>query len=257
MSLLSGAAAMLGNPKKAFLILHTDTADELDSAKIAKNTEAALALATSSTALKAMAGFMGASYHVLQVQYNPSSIHFQANAENIVAQSLQKNVDQSIPIQNTRPPTVMMSVDLIFDAVNLKDSFMLEKGRLSIGDAVSAGAAIAKNIFGDGYTVQPQTNGLIGILLRESTQTVTFRWADMTFTGEVTEVSAKYTMFSVSGKPVRSVVSLSISQQVKNKSDTKYWDKAFDDFFGGQNIAAAVGGKSAGGAVSNLLNINF
>ncbi|MPM32725.1 hypothetical protein SDC9_79290 [bioreactor metagenome] len=242
---------LLGNPKKAFLILHKSTAQELSSEEIAKKTEQALSSATG--LLANVSSKMGGDFHVPQVQYNPASIRFQANAESIATQYLQKNVDSSVPNQNTRPPAVMMSVDLIFDAVNLKDAFMLEKLRLSVGDAVSAVAALSKK---NGYTVQPQTNGLIGMLMRESTRTVTFRWADMTFTGEVTEVSARYTMFSVSGKPVRSVVSVNITQQVESKSDLKYWDKAFDTAFGNADAAATTGGRGAG-AAGNLLNINF
>jgi hypothetical protein len=109
-----------------------------------------------------------------------------------------KNLENEVPNQMVAPPRIVMSVDLIFDAVNLKDSFMFEKLRFSVGDEFSMVAALLKE---RGYTVQPQTNGIIAAMLREGTRQVTFKWADMSFTGYLQEASARYTMFSVSGKP--------------------------------------------------------
>jgi len=257
-SMLSGiGSSIIGSPKKAVLILHKDSGEAINSQEIANQTESMLALTSATTnafALKAL--FVGSPFHLLQVQYNPSSIKISANAESVPFQYLQQNVDNGIPNQNHRPPSIVLTVDLIFDAVNVKDAFMLEKLRLSAGDAVSAVAGIAKSLKG-GYTVQPQTNGLIAMLMRDSTRTVTFKWADMTFTGEATEIQAKYTMFSVSGKPVRSVVTISITQQVDSKADSTYWDKAFDKCFGDAGSTMSCGGKGIGQTAGNLLNVAF
>lgn len=258
-TLTDGLSSIAGNPKKALLILHKNSVAKIDSEDVAKTTEKALEAATGTEGLKKVFDLMnksGQPFHVLQVQYNPSSIRFQANAESVPVQYLQQNVDSSIPNQNLRAPSVVLAVDLFFDAVNLKDSFITEKTRISANDLVSDAAALVQTIKG-GYTVQPQTNGLIGMIMRESTRTVTFKWADMTFTGEATEASAKYTMFSVSGKPVRSIVTLNIAQKVSSKADLKYWDKAFDKCFGDMSSSASSGGKSIGDGVGNLLNITF
>lgn len=246
-------SSILGNPKKAVLILHKGSTRKVSTADVIKQTEMSLAQPGAAGGLKALSGALGASFHVLQVQYNPSSIRINANSEDVVMQYLQKNVDEAIPNQNVSPPSVVMSVDLIFDAVNLKDSFMFEKLRLSVGDVVSAISSLLKG----GYTVQPQTNGLIGALMRDSTRVVTFKWADMAFTGELNEVSARYTMFSVSGKPVRSVVTLNIVQTISSNGDYKYWNDAFDKCFGDALSAATVGGKGKLAAAQNLVNVTF
>ena len=97
----------------------------------------------------------------------------------------------------------------------------------------------------------------IGMIMRKSTRLVTFQWSEMSFTGEVTEVHADYTMFSVSGRPVRSQVRINISQRVDSGSDSQYWNKAFDKCFGSQNVSAISGGKSQMEGLSNLLNIGI
>lgn len=242
---------------KAILILHSlnnsksTSSGAGQSADILKQTAARIGQGTA-----APSGTSSGSAHSFQVQYNPASISFQANAEEVPFQSLQKNVDDGIPSQNFRPPSVVMSFDLIFDDVNNQDAFMFEKMRISAGDVVSSISGALKSKKG-GYTVQPQTNGLVALVLRQATQTVTFRWADLSFTGKVTEVSARYTMFSVSGKPIRSVIRLNIFQQVDGKADMQYWDKAFDRCFGDSASANSVDSKGTAESFGNLLNIGF
>jgi len=259
-NVLSGMGnSITGNTKKALLIIQKDD-EESDDTQIATKTASALESASllgSQMEKLALKKLSLSGYHVLTVQYNPSTITIQANAMTVPVQYLQQNIDNGIPNQNFRPPSVVMTVDLVFDAVNNKDAFMFEKMRVSTGDALAAGAAIVKNLKGEGYSVQPQTNALVACLLRESTRNVIFKWADLTFGGEVTEVSARYTMFSVSGKPIRSQVKLNITQQVNGKSNTSYWDKAFDKCFGDKYVEKESGGKDIGQRMGNLLNIGF
>ena len=262
-ALLSGVTdSLLGSAKKALLIIRTKSGSASAGGSpggVAAKAASALtnaARVAPGTSAAAAATAAGANSLTLEVQYNPSTISINANANNVPFQYLQQNLDNGIPNQNTRPPSIVLAVDLIFDAVNNKDAFMMDKFRLSAGDVVSAVSAVstAKN---GGYTVQPQTNGLVAALMRESTRNVTFQWADLSFTGEVSEVQARYTMFSVSGKPVRSVVRLNIVQQVTGSSAAAAWNRAFDKAFGNQDVSTSTGGKSALSQLSNLLNINI
>lgn len=252
---MSLQTSALGNIQKALLVIHRDTDPaSLDSAKVVKNTELALrgaagGLAATSAALQEK----GLETCVMQVQYNPSTLSIQANAETIPFTCLQQNVDSGVPNQNSRPPTVMLSVELVFDAMNPKDAFMAEKFSLSTGGVVSSVAA-AKELAAGGYTVQPQTDGLIAALLQPGTRLVTFRWADMAFTGQIVEVQATYTMFSVSGKPIRSRVQMNIAQQVESKADINYWDTALNKMI---NSGALEQGKSKAQTLGNLLNLDI
>lgn len=193
---------------------------------------------------------------VLQVQYNPASVRFQANAQPMPFKYLQNNVESSIPTQRTRNAAIVLSVQLIFDDTNVKDAFMADKFRVSLSDLVSVGTGIYKNVKGNGYSVMPQTNAIIAALMRDSTRNVTFRWADLSFTGELTEAQAAYTMFSVSGKPVRSTVTINITQEIENKAGDA-WDKSFDAVFGEKDSAKGAAGASAERWTQNLLNFNL
>lgn len=247
------AASALGSVQKALLVIHKMDASEVNSAQVAVSAANALqgaAQGMSATSAAMQGARMQTS--VMRVQYNPSSLSIQANAEAIPFTYLQQNIDSGIPNQSPRPPMVVLSVDLIFDAMNPKDAFMAEKFSLSTGGVVSSVAGGLQAAKG-GYSVQTQTDGLIAALMRPSTRVVTFRWADMAFTGQLIEVQAQYTMFSVSGKPIRSKVRMNIAQQVESEADIQYWDKALDTMFSSGNEA---GGKSAGQAMGNLLNLD-
>jgi len=235
-----------GPTGKAVLIVHeAPTAEEIKTYKdVLNDTKNALS--------KAGAGAVKApttKSHRLVVQYNPSTLSMQANAEPIPFTYLQQNIDQGIPNQNLRAPMVVLSVELYFDEMNPADAFMMDKIRLSAGNAITDAAAIAKTAKG-GYTVQPQTNALLSTVLRPNTKIVTFVWGDMSFTGMVIEVEAEYTMFSPSGKPIRSRVQLNIAQSVESEADAEYWDKMLDKGLDGK-------GKTNAQKVSNLLNLNM
>lgn len=249
------ANSALGTVQKALLVVHTaKDSSELDSSKVAVATENALAGAASTMrATQAALSGSGMKASVMQVQYNPSSLSIQANAESIPFTYLQENVDNGIPNQNIRPPMVVLSVQLVFDAMNPKDAFMAEKfTSISTGGIVSSVAGAIKTASGEGYTVQPQTNGLLAALLKPHTRVVTFRWADMAFTGHLIEVQADYTMFSVSGKPIRSTVQMNIAQQVESKADIQYWDNALDQAIKNKALEK---GKGYDQTLGNLLNL--
>lgn len=253
MALINNLAnSALGSVQKALLIIHKLDASQIDSSQVAVSAANALqgAAAGMGATSAAMRG-AGMQANVMQVQYNPTSLSIQANAEAIPFTYLQQNIDSGIPNQSPRPPMVVLSVELIFDAMNPKDAFMAEKISLSTGGIVSSVAGVAQAAKG-GYTVQPQTDGLIAALMRSSTRVVTFRWADMAFTGQLIEVQAEYTMFSVSGKPVRSKVRMNIAQQVESDADIQYWNKVLDTTFSGNGEA---GGKDMGQKLGNLLNL--
>lgn len=241
------AKSVAGITEKASLIIHNNAgAEKLSSKKVASTTANVLSGAAGSTA-GAPSGV-----HIMKVQYNPSSLTIQANAEAIPFKTLQQHVDNGVPAQNLRAPMVVLSVELVFDAMNTQDAFMMDRRRLSLDAVASDARAIAKEKQG-GYSVQPQTNGLLATILRPETKLVTFVWADMSFTGQVMEAEAQYTMFSPSGRPIRSIVQLNISQQVESAADSQYWEKAMDEVFGS---SGSFEGKGMGQKLGNLLNLD-
>ncbi|MDR2770987.1 MAG: hypothetical protein LBB57_03000 [Clostridiales Family XIII bacterium] len=249
----NAAANALGDTKKAFLVIHNISSSGFAGAKDFKDASVFQSGGPGDFSLN-IAGDDSDCF--LQVQYNPSSLDFNANAEQIPVKSLQQNVIADIPQQFTKPPSVTLSVDLVFDAMNVKDSFMSEKFSTSTGGIASAGLAALNK---EQFTVQPQTNALLALLMFSNTHNVTFYWSDLMFYGIVMEARAKYTMFSVSGRPVRSFVTLMIQQDLggTDGGDGTYWDKAFDKCFGDENSTSSFGGQSAGQSVGNLFNLGF
>lgn len=255
----TGLNSLLGNANKAMLILFTgETARGLKNNEIAD--AAASALAKSASAMVNnmngcnLTGPIG-NFRVLEVQYNPSSIQIQANAEEQPLLRLQQNLDESVPNQLQRPPSVTLHVDLFFDAVNLSDSFMWEQFTLGLsGQTVTNIASLAAKNAGKVWSVQDQTNGLLGAMMNKNTRFMIFKWADMTFSGELTEAIAKYTMFSTTGRPVRSTVTLRITQNVESQDDIKYWKNAFDKVISNSLERKS---KSVMDSIQNLMSFNF
>jgi len=254
----NAAASILGNPKKAFLVIHKERPEQSNPKTIVENTERMLTIlnAGGGGALAAAGGVANA--HVMQVQYNPSTISFRASADAEVVPALRQQGGNSVQNQITQPASIIMSVELIFDAVNVKDSFMYDKLEgTSVGGVVSSIAAITNAVRKKPYTVQPQTNGLLAMVLFKEFQRVTFHWADTTFTGQVSEAQAKYKMFSVSGRPVRSAVQIQIRQCLDNKEEAARWDEKFNKCFGKETAEGDYGRKNIGQYTSNLINLGF
>lgn len=257
-SLASSLATNLtGSTKKAILLVRQQNSAASSSVPGAggdKAVKAGAGLALTGGAASLASGAGSLTNYQLSVQYNPSSISFRAGAQPIPFQYLQQNLDPSIPAQNTKPPSITMSVRLIFDQMNVKDCFMLEKFKVSTQDV--AQLAVNKGVNTKVYSVRTVTNAFLGMLMSETTRNVTFQWADTSFSGEVTEARAIYTMFSISGRPVRSEVTINISQRLENDKDGDVWDQAFEKCFSATGQAVA-GGKSAGEMVTNLVNISI
>ena len=265
-SMLSGAvSSILGSPNKAIITIEPLTAAS-STASAAGGLTSGLASAadsaasTAQSALGSVGGLAGGAASTLTggakklvVQYNPSSIAIQANAESVRFQNLQQNLDNAVPANLVRPPSVVMSVELVFDDMNIADSFMVEK--FTSGLSAQTVSNVVNAALKKTFSVQSQINAFIGLMQDDTTRNIKFQWADMSFVGEVTEAQARYTMFSTSGRPVRGTVRLNITQQVDDKADASYWDTAFQKFFAdGVN---EVGARSGLDKVQNLINIGY
>ncbi|NLV86831.1 MAG: hypothetical protein GX025_06400, partial [Clostridiales bacterium] len=95
-------SSALGIVPKAMLILHTE-----DDGAAAANPMAQTKKALEGAAGAGAAGGALSGTHVLEVQYNPSSISIQANSVVTPFQYLQQNIDNGIPAQSFRDPAVV------------------------------------------------------------------------------------------------------------------------------------------------------
>lgn len=173
-------------------------------------------------------------FHVMQVKYNPSSIKMSTKAGSYTQYSGVGAMGVNQVTQVTIPAETAMTVELVFDDMDILDAFMWEKYQLTLGSALSTGAGIVKQVAKEGYSVQAQIDGLVALITQAHSRFVLFYWSEMGFAGEVTNIQARYTMFNPQGHPVRGVVSLTIVQneKVEGSSDNAYWEQAFENLFG-------------------------
>jgi hypothetical protein len=173
----------------------------------------------------------------VEVQFNPSTLKIDSNTENMPVKYMQENMEK-IPNTITRNSSIRLSVELIFDAVQNSDAFHADRLRVSASDVVSHAGAFLKKATGDEYSVLKKTNGIIAFIFGGDSP-VTFKWGKITFRGLVSEVQARYVMFSPKGYPIRSHVALHMEQAIDNISECKYWDNAYERFFANDSALAA------------------
>ena len=202
-------------------------------------------------------------YLALEVPYNPSSIYLETVAGNQMSFSGGAMGDASTSQlrQNVEPVSTTMSVQLLFDAVNVYDSFMMSNLALDVGNVVGVASNAVNKIAGNGYSVKPQMDGIMSLLMRDYTRHVLFFWAQMCFQGELTSVSSNYKMFNTQGHPVRGEIRLTIrqSEDISAKYSNKYWEKAFTKAFGDSTTSGLTQAASSlsRGLSNSVLNLNI
>ncbi len=158
-----------------------------------------------------------------RVQFNPSSLRLRTDRRK---KDPKKDVSEKTTASDNISmdfPRNTMSVKLIFDQVNNQDAFMNEN--LVLNPASIAGQ-VTHTVKKEEYTVQPCVDGFIAAIRNPDTRKLIFQWGDFTFIGNLESVSAVYTMFSTSGRPVRAEVTLSVAANRADRDTVGY--KKFD-----------------------------
>jgi hypothetical protein len=202
-----------------------------------------------------------AGFIPIQVQYNPSSLSLESAAGRTIRQSVGGS-GESMFQQMEVPEETVLRMELVFDAVNIKDAFMWDNLRLSTGDILQAGKSLATAAKG-GYTVHKTVEALIGAICRAPSRIVGVVWNKMYFWGEMFDIRAEYTMFNRDGNPVRAKVALQIRQDEPTSTSNgrmasatvqtdQYWKEAYQKLFKSVYEGGAVDGSSK---IGNLLNL--
>ena len=188
------------------------------------------------------------------VQYNPAKLRISTRAGSFQ----QPVVGSAITTYNqiTIPAQTVLDVELIVEDINNQDAFMFDK---LTGQSPTALMDDAKMIYnaatGGECSVKKQVEGIIGLMMNGYTRQIVFCWSDMVFKGELTSVSANYTMFNPIGNPICAKLHLSIQQNNPTQEIVKYWDNAFTSVFGKQEADGTVKGTRAVDSVRNWINI--
>lgn len=190
----------------------------------------------------------GFNEKTFKVQFNPSQLQLYASnfpVKKIDAQGKDPAQDAVTKAQLT------LTTTLYFDEMNVYDSFMWDKftGGITAQGAKNIASAVM-SAKGKVWTVQDEVEGFIAALRNPLTRNIKFVWADFAFAGQLSNVSAQYTMFSTSGRPVRAKVLL----RIQHEMDDIYlasWFKDFQTAFGG----AQTNLLGAAQKVGNLVNL--
>ena len=185
---------------------------------------------------KALAGMPAATpisaNKALKVQFNPSSLTVNASA---LPKSKKDNTSEQSRSMAVEDAKLILTVKLLFDDMDTYDAFMWEKftsgvTAKGVANAVKMGKEKAgKNAV---HTIQWQVESLISALRNPHTRTISFRWTDFWFVGQLNAVQAEYTMFSTSGRPIRAEVMLRIQHEM-HPDMLKHWYDNFNLAFKG------------------------
>jgi hypothetical protein len=195
------------------------------------------------------------------VQFNPNSLTIDGE---IVSRDAASTTDSpgtngtvsqdGKVIQAVEPPMIELTVRLVFDRVNLADSFMQEKFTSPFSaSAVKNVVTAAKTIKGETWTVAPIVEGFLGAIRNDKTRLIQFRWRKFRFTGYLRSVRAEYVMFSTSGKPVRAFVTLRLKNDLQLDGD--YWNDCFEKAFPSAETYSSYSGVK--NTVGNLFNLSW
>ena len=169
----------------------------------------------------------------LRVQFNPSELLLNASA---VPRSEQDSTTGRSRTMAVEDPKLTLSVTLYFDDMQTYDAFMWDKFTAGLtAQGVSNLVKLGKDAAGksETHSVQGQVEALVAALRNPYTRSISFRWADFTFIGQLNTVMAGYTMFSPSGRPIRAQVYLRIQHEMDPKM-LSGWYGSFDRAFGGE-----------------------
>ena len=194
----------------------------------------------------------------IEVQYNPQSIRMYSAIGKQQELDRKDNGMNRLIISNLSGKT-RMSFDLIFDDMDIVDSFMLDGVPVNITGVVNKGIDAFKHR-GTKHSVRKQMDAIMSLLSSLRTQQVIFAWSKMTFRGMLTNVTNTYTMFNTEGNPVRGTMHIEITQESKEDNIIAYdkteWEKAFKNRF---SQSDSVGKKSTASKILNngILNIDI
>ena len=212
-----------------------------------------------STALNVSNKLMAKSARIFTVQFNPSELQFSgygggfAQKVNFVRD---KAADEDVTVGNMQS-RITMTVKLIFDQVDPQDAFMSDKFTLSYTSVTKGAVKGVKKLLGKKTnSVQTQVEGFIGALRNENTREITFAWGKMCYTGILNRISSQYTMFSVTGEPIRAVVTLTMVCADENIEGNTMgnWEDQYKKAFGGGESFSLV---NSAQKVGNLFNFNL
>lgn len=162
--------------------------------------------------VKALADkFMSSDAKSFEVQFNPATLTLNARRGGVMS-SVDYTGGKSQGLQ-VQPPSMSMSVDLVFNKVDPSDAFLDQKIILTQalqGNLKSTLNTLSKITGSVGYSVQSEIEGLIGACRLYDTVYARFCWGNLCYVGLIDSLECEYKMFNPKGEPIYGVVHMSL-----------------------------------------------
>ena len=189
------------------------------------------------------------------VKFNPSSLRLSGHSGGRASTLDFDDKSDNEATYRAVDTAISMSVNLLFDSMDTKDAFMSDKLDMSptglLTGAADLGLTMGKKKVR--RTVQREVEGFIAALRNENTRLITFNWGQMSYSGVLRRVNAEYTMFNVTGEPVRAMVNLSVmcADATQWKNSLAVWQERYKKSFQGGSESFVKNSQKLG----NLLNL--
>lgn len=198
----------------------------------------------------------GGSIKSFWVQFNPSELVLYAQGGGRVQKTSFAEKDGGSNLNFDKADSrITLSVKLYFDTIDLDEAFAGDYLNLSASSLAKKGIKALKGKK-KRLSVQERVEGFSAALRNKFTRYVIFTWGKLEYSGVVTNVNARYTMFDKKGAPIRGEMQLEITlidMQVEQYSLGSWYDKylaAFADKGDGWSLGNS--GQNLKGGLLNL-----
>ena len=207
------------------------------------------------------AGFLAKSY---KVQFNPSNLQIRSVGGGrfaITDYGTEKEGDTKVE-RTGMAPHITISFRIIIDETNNADAFMTDKFSVSAsGTTQNLGTLAATAIGKKEFTVRPQVEGFLAAIRNSYHRAVVLQWGKMRYAGMLNSVQARYTMFNISGNPIRAELDITLqAASTSSEAMLAFWKKRYADILGklatkkkDETVSATTGNLT--NTLSNLLNL--
>lgn len=183
----------------------------------------------------------------MEVQFNPASIQLSSIGGDDDVQRTNYTQDGAGISRGAIGLHMELSVKLIFDQISnygafTQDMFTLSTSRAASQAASAVGGAISELFGGPTASVQMIVESFIATMRNENTRRICFQWGEFYYEGILSRINTTYTMFDLSGNPVRAEVQmiLYLVDDDIDKEFNEYWYDAYYEAFIAGNPAAEV-----------------
>lgn len=159
---------------------------------------------------------MQATYNFIEVQYNPATVVISASGGTYMSMDRSGNIGSasaSAVVERHQPTQKKCSFTIIIDDCEENDAFGFSGNTsMTLSNMAGTAASAAGTLLGKKHSVKEKCEALMGLVMDSHLQDMVFCYGKMVFHGQLVSCNTKYTMFNLSGNPIRAEVRMTLLQ---------------------------------------------